>query len=311
MTALRAILVGALACAGIVATAGPAVATPDAPDQIVLSGAVVIPRGSDVGELVVLHGSARIDGVAHGDVIVVDGPIVVRGQVSGDVIAIDGRVVLAAGAQVNGDVSSRGTIALAEGVVVGGRMRQHVAYGWRTPIDVVGRFASWLAVSVSALVLGLLLVLLAPRAIDAVAGVARSAPWPSAGWAVAVAIGVPVIVLLALASLVALPFGLVTLLALALLAFVGYDLTAYAIGRGIRPEPRNRALAFGVGWVVLRAVAAIPLVSGVTFGLAAVYGLGAAVVATWRARAIAGRHRGARRAEVPLAAPPFGEEAGL
>jgi hypothetical protein len=309
MATPRALVAGALACAAVVASAGPAAAA-DAPDQIVVSGAVVIPRGSQVGEVVVLHGSARIDGVADGDVIVVDGPIVVRGQVSGDVIALDGRVVLATGAQVSGDVSSRGTITLADGVSVKGRVRQHVAYGWRSPIDVVGRFASWLAVSVSTLLLGLLLVLLAPRALDAVAGVARSAPWPCAGWAVSLAIGLPVIVLLALASLVALPLGLVTLLALALLVFVGYDLSAYALGRAIRPTPRNRALAFGIGWALLRAIAAIPVVSGITFGLAAAYGLGAAGVAVWRARAIAGRHRGPRRAEVPLAAP-FGEEAGL
>jgi hypothetical protein len=313
MPRLRAIVVTAAVCGSVVVTAGPAAAATsagDPPDQVVLSGTVVIPRGEDVGEVVVLHGSARIDGVAHGDVVVFDGPVVVRGQVSGDVIAVDGRVVLATGAQVNGDVSSRGTVALAEGVAVSGRVRQHVAYGWRTPFDVVGRFASWLAVSISTLLLGLGLVLLVPRALDAVAGVARSAPWPSAGWAVALAIGIPVTVLLALASLVALPLGLVTLLALALLAFVGYAVAGYAIGRAIRPEPGNRALAFGIGWLVLRAVAAIPVVSGITFGLAAAYGLGATGVATWRARAIAGRHRGGGRAEVPLA-PPFGEEAGL
>lgn len=312
MIRVLAIVGTAVAWAWLVASAGPAAAagSGDPPDQIVVSGSVVIPRGADVGEVVVLHGSVRIDGVAHGDVIVFDGPVVVRGQVSGDVIAIDGRIVLASGAQVNGDVSSSGAISLADGVEVDGRVRQHVAYGWRRPIDVVGRFASWLAVSVSTLLLGLLLVLLVPRGIDAVAGIARSAPWHSAAWAFALAVGVPVIVLLALASLVALPLGLVTLLALAMVAFVGHDMSAYAIGRAIRPAPRNRALAFGIGWLALRAVAAIPIVSGITFALAAAFGLGAVAVATWRARAIAGRHRGGRRAEVPLSAP-FGEEAGL
>jgi hypothetical protein len=229
--------------------------------------------------------------------------------VSGDVLALDGRVVVAAEAQINGDVSARGTVAVADGARVGGVVRQHVAYGWRTPVDLFGRFASWLAVSVSSLLLGLVLVLLAPRALDTVASVARSSPWPCAGWGVALAVGVPVLIVLAVASLVALPLGLVTLLSLGLFAFVGYDLAAYAVGRAIRPAPRNRALAFGIGWLILRALAAIPVVSGITFGLAGAYGLGAAAVATWRARAIAGRHRGGRRSETQSIVT-F-EEAGL
>lgn len=303
-------LLAAVGALSIVPLASPAAAADEPPDQVVLSGTVVVPRGGEVGEVVVLHGSAHVDGVAHGDVIVVSGGIVVNGQVSGSVIAVDGRVVLGAGAQVNGDVTARGKVTRAEGSKVGGRVRQRVAYAWRTPVDVFGRFASWLAVSISTLLLGLVVVLLAPRAVDAVAAVARSSPWRSVGWAAAIAIGVPVLVVFALASLVALPLGLVTLLGLAPLAFLGYVLSACAIGRALWGSPRNRAVAMLFGWLILRAVAAIPVVSGVTFGLASAYGLGATGVATWRARATAGRHRGPRRPAVALEAP-FGEEAGL
>jgi hypothetical protein len=310
MATARAIAAVALASLGLLAWAAPAAALEDPPDQVVLTGAVVVPRGAEAGEVVVLHGSARIDGVVRGDVVVVDGPVVVHGQVSGSVVAVDGRVVLGPDAQVNGDVSARGTIAATDGADVRGRVRQHAAFAWRTPIDVVGRFASWLAVSVSALLLGLLLVLVAPRAVDAAAAVARSSPWPSAWWGIGIAVGVPVAVILLLASLVALPLGLVTLLAIALLAFLGYVVSGYAIGRALRPPPNNRALAFGAGWLILRAVAAIPVVSGVTFALAAVFGVGSAAVATWRARSTAGRHRGRTRAAAPVVVP-FGEEAGL
>jgi hypothetical protein len=310
MTSRRVFAVLSFAVAALVALAAPASALADPPDQVVLSGALVIPRGTDVGEVVIVHGSARVDGVAHGDVVVLDGPVVVRGQVSGNVVAVGGRVSLGQDAQVNGDVTARGAIAAADGATVGGRLRQHVAFAWRTPVAVVGRFASWLAVSVSTLLLGLLLVALAPRALDAVADAARSSPWPSAGWAAAVAVGLPVVIVLALASLVALPLGLVVLLGLALLAFVGFVLSAYAIGRALHGAPANRALAFAIGWAIARAVALIPVVSGITFALAAVYGLGAGLVATWRARAIAGRHRGKRRPDVRVPVP-IGEEAGL
>jgi hypothetical protein len=307
----RTTVIVALAAVALLLSAAPALAVTDPPDQVVLTGAVVVPRGAEAGEVVVLHGSARVDGVVRGDVVVVEGPVLVRGQVSGNVVAVDGRVVLGPSAQVNGDVTSRGTVVVGDAAVVRGRVRQNVAFAWRTPIDVVGRFASWLAVSVSTLLLGLLLVLLAPRALDAAAEVARSSPWQSAGWGIAIAIGVPLAVLLAMASLVALPLGLVVLLAIAPLAFVGYVVAAYATGRALRPSSTNRALALGAGWLLLRAVAVIPIVSGITFGLAAAYGLGAAGVAAWRSRATAGRHRGRRGPPIAVGGPPLGEEAGL
>jgi hypothetical protein len=311
MASPRAFAVLALAGVALVALAAPAAALADPPDQIVLSGALLVPRGTDVGEVVVVHGSVRVDGVAEGDVVVLDGSVVVHGQVGGSVVAINGRVTLGPDAQVNGDVTARGAIDAAGGAKVGGRLREHVAFAWRKPIEVVGRFASWLAVSVSTLLLGLLAVMLAPRALDAVAGVARAAPWRAAGWAIGIAVGVPVVIVLAVASLVALPLGLVVLLGLALLVFVGYVLSAYAVGRAVHPSG-NRALALTIGWVILRAIAAIPVVSGITFGIAGVYGLGSTIVATWRARAIAGRHRGGRKADVTApAAVPIGEEAGL
>src|SRR5881397_503918 len=95
---------GRMILLAVVATgAGP-------PDQIVLSGTVTVPRGREVGEVVVLHGSATVGGVARGDVVVLDGPITVTGQVSGTVVAVTGSVTLGRDAQVRGDVIARGQV---------------------------------------------------------------------------------------------------------------------------------------------------------------------------------------------------------
>jgi len=278
------------------------------PDQIVMSGSVNVSRGQEVGEVVVLRGDVRVDGVAHGDVVVVSGDVVIRGQVSGSVIAVDGSVVLGPNAQVRGDVIARGEVTVSRGAVVGGQMRQHAAFTWRTPAAVFGSFASWLAVTVSTLALGFLLVLLAPRGADATLTSVRTAPWTCLGWGIGLAIAIPVLSVLALASLVGLPLGLAVLLALALLGFVGYTLSAYTVGRLIWQPPRSRALAFLFGWAIVRAVGAVPYVSGVTWGIGAVVGLGGMTVATWRARSVGGKHREGRLTQP---SPPFGEEAGL
>ena len=290
------------------ATLGAAAQPREAEDQIVLSGTVEVARGREVAEVVVLHGSARIDGVALGDVIVLDGGITVRGQVSGSVIAMEGSVRLGSGARVGGDVTARGGVVVSEGAVVDGRIRQHAAFTWRAPLSVFGRFATWLAVTVSTLLLGLAIVFLSPRGVEAISDAARNATWFAVAWGAGLVVGIPVVVVVALASLVVLPLGLAVALAMALAAFAGYGFAGYALGRLVWTNPERQVVAFFAGWGALRVVGLIPFVSGVTFVLAAAFGLGAAAVATWRARSERGRHRGRRAAPPPQRVP---EEAGL
>src|SRR6185436_314829 len=78
------------------AAAHAQVTTPVQPSsQVVLSGDVVVPRGTVAGEVVVFSGSATIGGVAQDDVVVLEGPVTVTGQVGGDVIALHGPIRLA------------------------------------------------------------------------------------------------------------------------------------------------------------------------------------------------------------------------
>ncbi len=285
--------------------APPATAAAGEPqDQIVLSGRVVVQRGEVVGEVVVLHGSAIVAGVARGDVVVLDGRISILGQVSGSVVDVTGPVFLGPNAQVLGDVLARGSVVVKPGASVSGTIREGTAFTFRTPISAFGRFAGWLAVSVSTLLLGLVLILFVPRGADAVFVAVRTAPWSSTGWGLAAFVGLPLLAILAIASLIGLPLGLILLLALALLYFVGYTWSAWVVGRALLRPPRNMALAFLTGWTILRALALIPFAGIVTWVAGAVLGLGLMTVATWRARGRAGRHRGGRiRPAAPEAAP--------
>ncbi|HET7869522.1 MAG TPA: hypothetical protein VFM85_04295, partial [Actinomycetota bacterium] len=251
------------------ATLGAAVQPREPEDQIVLSGTVEVARGREVDEVVVLHGSARIDGVALGDVIVLDGGITVHGQVSGSVIAMDGSVRLGSSAHVGGDVTARGGVVVSEGAVVDGRIRQHAAFTWRAPVSLFGRFATWLAVTVSTLLLGLAVVFISPRGVEAVFDAARTAPWFAGAWGAGLTVGIPVLAVVAMASLVALPLGLAVALALVLTAFAGYDFAAYALGRLVWTNPERQVVAFLAGWGALRVIGLIPFVSGVTFVLVA------------------------------------------
>lgn len=263
-------------------------------DQIVLSGRVIVPRGQTIGEVVVLSGRVQIAGVAQGDVVVVNGSILISGQVSGTVISFDGPVRLAATAQVGGDVIGRGEVEVAEGAQVVGVIRTDTAFTFTAPGRVLGRFAGWLAVSVSTLLLGLLLLWLVPRGSERVLAAAREAPWDSAVWGVVVSVLLPVLGVLAVLSLVGLPLGVVLLLALAFLVFVAATWSIWILGRTVIRDG-GRVVAFLAGWVIARVIGLIPVVSGATFALAAVFGIGAMTVALWRARSVRRRRGGSHR----------------
>ena len=185
-----------------------------ATDHVVITGGAVVAAGQTAGDVVVVDGPVRIAGRATGDVVSVSGPVRVTGRVDGDVIAVSDRAVLGPRARVGGDLrygDERPTVA--RGAVVGGDVVEEdwadatSGWGW------VSALAWWLAVSVSTLIVGALLVWLAPGALDAAERAVRERLGATVAWGVAIAIGVPLLAILALVTLVGIPFGVGLLLA--------------------------------------------------------------------------------------------------
>jgi hypothetical protein len=288
-----------------VALLGPATASAQeapglpAEDQVVLSGSVRVPRGEAVGEVLVFSGSVRVDGVVRGDVVVLEGPVVVNGQVNGSVIAADGQVTLRESARVGGDVSSSAPVVADAGARVRGEVRDGIRFSLEGPLSALGDLLGPVAIAVSVLFTGLVLLVLAPRGADAVAEALGSAPMSSLAWGVLVVVGVPLVAVALAVLVLGLPLGLALLLSLGLWWIVGLTFAAWSAGRSLVRSPHGRLPAFLAGWAVLSAVGLVPSLNVAVWILASVIGLGAAVVATWRARdgAFGGRHR--RRGAAP------------
>jgi hypothetical protein len=281
--------------------APPAAAEPE--DLVLLSGRAEVPRGQVAGQVIVFRGTAVIEGVAQGDVVVVSGRAQVSGQVSGSVVVIDGTAVLGSSAQVRGGVLSGGSARVREGARVEGEVRENVPFSLEW-LGALGGLAAWMAVGISALLLGLLLLWIAPRGADAVALAAREAPWASAGWGVFWALAIPVLAIVAMMSLFALPLGLGLLLGLWLLFSTGYTWTGWAMGRALLGPDRGRAISLLAGVGILQVLGAIPFVGGIVWLLAGAFGLGASTVAVWRARGVGGKHRPGRAAPTTWGAEP-------
>jgi len=216
----------------------------------------------------------------------VAGPVRVAGRVDGDLIAVSDRAFLAPTARVGGDLRyGDESPVLARGASVGGKISDEDwadatnGWGW------VSWLAWWLAVSVSTLIVGVLLVWLAPAALYAAERAVRERLGATVGWGVAIAIGLPVLAILALVTLVGIPFGVALLLAAIPVLVVAYATAAWIVGRRVlRSRSASRWAALFAGWGILRVLALIPI-AGALVGLAAtVVGLGALAVALWRAR---------------------------
>jgi hypothetical protein len=151
-------------------------------------------------------------------------------------------------------------------------------FGW------AGRFAFWLAVSASTLVVGLVLLWLVGRGSATILEAGRTRIGPSILWGLLLFFGVPILAILALVTVVGIPLGIGVLGALGLLAAVGYSASAWILGRSILRGPTAWVLAFLLGWAILRAIALIPIVGGLVWFAAVVFGLGALLVAIWRSR---------------------------
>ena len=257
-----------------------------ATDHVVITGGVVVPPGETAGDIVVVDGAVRIAGRATGNVVSVSGPVRLTGRIDGDLITVSDRAVLGPAARVGGDLRYGDEApVLARGATVGGEISNEnwsdAASGWGW----VSWLAWWVAVSVSTLIVGVLLVWLAPGALFAAERAVRERLGAAVAWGILIAIGVPLLAILALVTLVGIPFGIALLLAAIPVLLVAYTTTAWIVGRRVlRSRPGSRWAALFAGWGILRALALIPVAGALVGLVATVVGLGALTVALWRAR---------------------------
>lgn len=264
------------------APAAPALAADSPKEQIVLSGPVTVDPDETSKDIVVIDGDVVVRGTVDGDVVAIAGDVTIRGKVTGNVVTIAGTAVLGRRARVAGDLTYiDNKPKVTRGAKVGGETKKYDTDKLTGPLGVAA-IGFWIAVGVSLLVLGLLLLLLAPRAADAVGRTLRSKWGLAIGVGLLVFIALPIIAVIALVTVVGIPFGIGLLLALLPLYAIGYATAAFALGSRI--VKKSRIPAFLVGLLILRLLALIPFAGGLIGLLATIFGLGLLFVTLFRAR---------------------------
>jgi len=277
-----------IAAVGLLGIAGPALAgvsgSGDAFGRgnafVVLTGRLDLPKGTEASDAVIFNGDASIAGDVSNNVVAFNGDVLVSGNVGKNVVSLNGRVTLSPGAHVGGDVVSRFAPNIASSATVDGRIRGVNRFNVNAgEFTFVGHFVVWIATTVSSFLLGLALILFAPRAVDTVASTAVRRFGASVGFGFLVLFATPIVAVIALVILVGIPLGLGMLFALGFFYWLGYTFGAYALGRRLVAAPTHRLVAFLAGWGIFRAVALIPVLGGLGWLAATVWGLGALAIA--------------------------------
>jgi hypothetical protein len=242
---------------------------------VVVNGDVAVEPGETVEGVFVIDGDARIAGVVDGDVVLVAGDALVSGRIDGNLVTIAGRARLLPKAQVDGDlIYGDDRPRIASPAKVTGEIEKEDWSGSLDLLPFVGALVFWLAISISSLVLGILLLLIAPRAADAVFERARERIGVTIAIGLAIFIALPLAATLAAVTLVGLPLAIAIGLALLPLTAVAYVTAAWALGRAIVKPPRGRILAFLAGLAILRALALVPILGVLVWLGAVIVGLG-------------------------------------
>jgi cytoskeletal protein CcmA (bactofilin family) len=253
-------------------------------ERIVIVGDVLVDRGQTTKDVVVADGDITVRGTVDGDVVAANGDVAIRGHVTGDVLTFAGTATLGRRAQVDGDVAyGDKKPRVAPGAQIGGKVKKFKAE------DLGGgaialRIGLWLAVTISALVLGLILLALFPKAADAVARTAKARTGRSFLVGVLLFVLIPIIGVIALITVIGIPLGGGLLLAMLPIYGLAYTASAFVVGRLVSKQGA-RILAFIIGLVILRVLALVPFLGGIVWFLATILGLGALFVAARHARA--------------------------
>jgi len=242
---------------------------------VVISGDVTVPRGDTVDGIVVVSGDVRLAGHVTGDVVLVSGDALVSGKIDGSLVTIGGQARLLPRAFVSGNIHYADERPIVAGsAIVRGDVSREDGLDSLDLLPFISVFLLWLGIGISMAVLGTLLLLIAPRAADAIEARSHERVGPLIAIGIAIAIALPVAAAIAAVTLVGLPLGFVILLAWAPLWAVAYCASAWVFGRRIVKEPRSQILAFLAGLAILRAAALVPVLGFLVGIAAAVFGLG-------------------------------------
>jgi hypothetical protein len=264
-------------------------------------GDVTVPAGEHADAVIVVKGTATIDGEVN-TIVVVDGAANLTGARTESVIAVRSPVTIGPGTVVLGDVMKVDSVVTRVGDgAIGGAVRDLAAdiagIGWFVGPAMIMAYAGFALAAIAA---GLLLAGLAARQVRAAEALISHQPVQTLVAALA-GVFLPIfLVTMLVVTIVGAPLGIGILLGLwPLAAFIGYLVAGIWIGDWVlaRTTPgttRERPyLAAVVGLLILELLGILPFIPMI----ATLFGFGAVLLLAW------GTFRGGAMPTAPIRQP--------
>ncbi|HEV2109054.1 MAG TPA: hypothetical protein VGR16_12390 [Thermomicrobiales bacterium] len=260
-------------------------------DLVAFASTIVIEPGVVITGDLIAAGNVEMLGEVGGDLRVTGDAVVIDGPVGGDVRLTSDAIELGPGARVDGDLqytSDTEADVDAQAQIAGAVEREEP--GSRSLDDAAGGIGGGaigeLFRLLAALVAGLVVILVMPRATVAVAESVRRRTGPSLLLGLILLIAIPVMTIVLMVTVIGIPIGLITLATYLILLYLSQVFVGTAIGRWILPHSWGdggrgfNLLAMALGVILLGALRLIPIpaVDILIAAATAILGLGAVFV---------------------------------
>jgi hypothetical protein len=257
----------------------------------VTGGTITISDGTQLaGSLVAGGGTITVSSPIGKGATIGGGTVTIAEAINGNVFAGVGELILAPQAQVSGDLTyaSKEEARISEGATVSGKLTHTIPdkpkrEDAQETFLGLGQVALFFKLfnAVSMLIIGLLLIGLAPVFVKRVADGIVAKPWQSLGVGIVTLILAPIVFVILLLTIIGIPLAFIflTLYLITLCfakLFVIY-LLGERIGRTLHPK-LHIMLMFLIGLVIYEIITFIPIVGWLVELAALVFGLGSLLI---------------------------------
>jgi cytoskeletal protein CcmA (bactofilin family) len=238
------------------------------------------------GDLLFAASKAYVDGTVSGSMRGAGSEISLTGVAGGDVKLGVSELTIASSASIQGNLTytSEKEAVIQSGAQIEGTISHQAGMEWPFRGGLISTALGHLLAFLMILLIGIVIVVLAPRRMALMANTIKTKPWFSLGWGAILLFGVPIAAIIVSFTIVGIPLALIALVLYGIAIYLAQIPVALFIGRwiiGYFAKTDSRGVMVGalaLGLAILCLLRMIPYV-GVFIWLAAVlFGLGGALV---------------------------------
>lgn len=261
-------------------------------DLLLAGNTIQIEDTSQVGgDLLFAARRIKINAPVEGDILGGGQTVVLNSIVNGDTKLGVKNLTLTSLARVGGNLTyiSEEEAFIEPGAEIGGTITRRLPeikeklkaiFPFVIIIGIVGKIVGFMM----ALLVGLVLILVAPRWMQSVTDFLAEKPGPCAGWGALLLFATPIAIFIALVTIVGFTLGVIVGLLYLITLYISQLAVGFLIGRliiGRTKSVKNWGVMFGVftlGLFILRIVRLIPVFGHIIWTAAALFGLGAILI---------------------------------